>query len=282
MSKCLRSKRAISPILASLLLIVIVVGAAIVAYVWIQSSTQSQLNTAGGFIIMENTRFYDADQIDLTIRNTGSSDFTIDAVYVDNNRYSITQQIPTGQSETLTLDYSWESGTKYKIKVATRTGLYAEGTYTSPSDLGNTILLEDGFEGFPWDVNWNDVSSDWNSDNSVVNSGSYSAYASNGNEGYFTSDNLNANGASVINLEFWFRKDDTEANDFTLFYYNGSSYNLIDELDNDGGDDVWLHFTTEITDSQYFVSNFRVRFEATLGNNENVWVDDVLITKVRY
>ena len=282
MSKLSRSNRAISPILATLLLIVIVVGASIVAYAWIQSSTQSQINTAGGFIIMENTRFYDTDQIDFTLRNTGTSDVTIDAIYVNDYRYSVAQQIQTGQSETLTLDYSWESGTKYKIKVATRTSLYAEGTYTTPSDLGNTILLEDGFEGSPWDVNWNDLSSNWNSDNSVVNSGSYSAYASNGNEGYFTSDNLNANGASAINLEFWFRKDDTEANDFTLFYYNGSNYNLIDELDNDGGDDIWLHFTTEITDSQYFVSNFRVRFDATLGNNENVWVDDVLITKVRY
>ena len=281
MSTLARSNRAISPILATLLLIVIVVGASIVAYAWIQSSTQSQLNTAGGFIIIENTLFYDTAQIDLTIRNTGTSDVTIDAVYVNDYRYSVVQQIQTGQSEKLTLDYSWESGTKYKIKVATNTGLYAEGYYSTPSGSGNIILLQDGFEGSSWDMNWDDLSSNWNADNSVVNNGSTSARASNGNEGYFTSDDLNANGASSITLDFWFMKDDIEANDFTLFYYNGSDYNLIDELDNDGGDDVWLHFTAEITDSQYFVPTFRVRFDATLGNNENVWVDDVHITKIR-
>jgi hypothetical protein len=271
MSTSSSSTSAISPILATLLLIVIVVGASIAAYAWIQSSTQSQLNTAGGFIIIENARFYDTDQIDLTIRNTGTSDVTIDGIYINGYRHSVFQQIQTRQSKTFTLDYSWEGGTKYKIKVATTTGLYAERIY-SPSG---------GFEGSTWDMNWDDLSSNWNADNSIVNNGSASAWASNGNEGYFTSDDLNANGASSITLDFWFRKDGTEANDFTLFYYNGSNYNLIDELDNDGGDDVWLHFTAEITDSQYFVSNFRVRFDATLGGGENVWVDDVLITKIR-
>ena len=278
--KPLRSKKAISPILATLLLIIIVVGAAIATYAWIQSSTQSQLNAAGGFIMIENTFFYGADQIDITIRNTGTSDVTVDAVYVDGYRHSVDQLIETKQSETLTLDYSWESGTKYKIKVATTTGLYTEGSYSTPSGLGNIVLLEDGFEDSPWDVNWNDLSSNWNDDDSIVNNGSNSARASNGNEGYFTSDDLDANGASSITLDFWFRKDDTEANDFTLFYYNGTDYSLIDELDDNGGDDVWLHFTAEITDSQYFVSNFRVRFDATLGGGENVWVDDVLITKI--
>ena len=107
MSTLSRSVRAISPILATLLLIVIVVGASIVAYAWIQSSTQSQINTAVGFIIIENTGFYDSDQIDLTIRNTGTSDVTIDAVYVNDYRYSVVQQIQARQSEILTLDYIW-------------------------------------------------------------------------------------------------------------------------------------------------------------------------------
>jgi flagellin-like protein len=276
----LRSIRGISPILATLLLIVIVVGSSITAYVWIQSSTQTQLNSAGGFIKIENTRFYDSDKIELTIRNIGISDVTLDKVYINNVGYSAVQQIESKTYETITLVYSWESGTRYEIKVATKSGLYAEGIYSSPSSSGNVILLQDGFEGSPWDMNWDDLSSNWIVDSSVVNNGSASAHASNGNEVYFTCDDLNANGANSISLEFWFRKDDTESNDFTLFYFNGSSYNLIDELDNDGADDVWLHYTTEITDSQYFVSNFQVRFDATLGNNENVWVDDVIITKI--
>jgi flagellin-like protein len=273
------SIRAISPILATLLLIVIVVGASIATYAWIQTSTQSQINAAGGFIIIENSLFYDIDQLDLTIRNAGTSDVTIDTVYVNNNRYSIDQLIQSKQSETLKLDYSWESGTKYSIKVVSSTGLYAEGSYYSPDASVNPILLDDGFENSPWNMNWNEESSNWRADNSVSYSGSVSAYASNGYEGYFTSEGLDASAASAISLDFWFMKDDTEGTDFSLFYYDGSNYDLIDELDDDGSDDVWLHFTAEITDSQYFIPNFKVRFDATLGNNENVWIDEVLITK---
>jgi len=141
MSTLSGSIRAISPILATLLLIVIVVGASIAAYAWIQSSTQSQLNIAGGFITIENTRFYDVDQINVTIRNIGTSGVTIDAVYINDYPYSVVQQIQTGQSETLTIDYSWEGGAKYKIKIATNTGLYAEGSYSTPGGLGNIINL---------------------------------------------------------------------------------------------------------------------------------------------
>jgi hypothetical protein len=54
---------------------------------------------------------------------------------------------------------------------------------------------------------------------------------------------------------------------------------LIDELDNNGGDNIWLHYTDKVTDSQYFKSNFRIRLDATLGWGDNVWIDDVAITK---
>ncbi len=76
--------RGISPILATLLLIGIVVAASIAAYAWVQSSTASQLNTTGGFIIIDNVRFYDTNHIEVAIRNTGTSDVKIDKIYIDN------------------------------------------------------------------------------------------------------------------------------------------------------------------------------------------------------
>jgi len=142
----------------------------------------------------------------------------------------------------------------------------------------NTSLLDDGFEGEDWDANWDDNGvTSWRRDDSPVHSGSYSAWATNNREGYITSDDLNASGASAIYIEFWFRKDDTESTDYTLYYFNGSNYNLIDELDDNGADDVWIKYTHTVTDSQYFVSNFRIRLDATLGGGKNVWLDDVLV-----
>jgi flagellin-like protein len=127
------SNRGISPILATLLLIVIVVAASIAAYAWVQSSTVSQLNTAGGFIIIENVRFYDTNHIEVAIRNTGTSDAKIDTIYIDNLGQSFDQKIQTKEYETVTLLYSWSTGTRYRIKVVSTSGLYAEGLYSTPS-----------------------------------------------------------------------------------------------------------------------------------------------------
>jgi hypothetical protein len=144
---------------------------------------------------------------------------------------------------------------------------------------GNFTLLDDGFEAANWDANWDNIYHYWREDNSPVHSGSASASATNYYEGDFTCDNLDASDATAIYVEFWFMKDDTESTDFTLYYYDGSNYDLIDELDDNGNDDTWLHYSHKITDSQYFKSNFRIRFDATLGYGQNVWVDDVLIRK---
>jgi len=131
--KLLKCKRAISPILATLLLIVIVVAAGIAAYAWIQSSTTAQMTQASGFIIIENVRFYDSDKVELVIRDTGSADVNVDTVYIDEVGHSVEQNIPAGESATVIIEYSWDIGTRYKIKVASTTGLFAEGLYPTPS-----------------------------------------------------------------------------------------------------------------------------------------------------
>ncbi len=141
MGTILRSKRAVSPILATLLLIVIVVAASIAAYAWIQSSTEAQMSKASGFIIIENVRFYDTNQIEITIRNTGTSDLKVDTIYIEEIGRSVEQNVKTGESATVTMEYSWSSGTKCPIKVVTTAGLYAEGLYSTP--YGSTKVWYD-------------------------------------------------------------------------------------------------------------------------------------------
>ena len=129
----LQCKKAISPILATLLLIVLVVAAGIAAYAWIQSSATSQMTQASGFIIIENVRFYDGDQVELVIRNTGTADVKVDTVYIDEVGNTVEQNIAAKGSSTFVIDYSWEIGTRYKIKVVSTAGLFAEGLYNTPS-----------------------------------------------------------------------------------------------------------------------------------------------------
>ena len=129
----LRSKRAISPILATLLLIVIVVAASIVAYVWIQSSTGNLTSTAGRFIVLENVYWDKAGNIGITVRNTGSAGLTIDKVYIDGLGHSVEYIVSAGDSETITIEYVWVSGQRYNLKVVDKSGLMAESTYKAPS-----------------------------------------------------------------------------------------------------------------------------------------------------
>ncbi len=46
-----------------------------------------------------------------------------------------------------------------------------------------------------------------------------------------------------------------------------------------GEEDTWLHYTGTITNSSYFISNFRICFSSVLDSYENVWVDTVVIKK---
>jgi len=145
-----------------------------------------------------------------------------------------------------------------------------------------TTLLDDGFEaaGAAWDDNWDDNgATDWHQSTNQ-HTGTYAAEATSGTSEILTSDNLDASGADFIVVDFWFKKEYISSNDFTLCYYDGSNYDNVAELDGLGRDDQWLHYTDTITDSQYFHSNFRIRFDGYLDSSwDYVRVDDVLIKK---
>ena len=128
-----RSKRAISPILATLLLIVIGVAASIAAYVWIQSYTGNQTSIADSFFVIENVHWDNAGNVDITVRNIGSVRSIIDNVYIDGLGHSVEQIVNAGDAETITIQYIWVSSQIYKLKVVDKSGLMAESTYKAPS-----------------------------------------------------------------------------------------------------------------------------------------------------
>jgi len=143
-----------------------------------------------------------------------------------------------------------------------------------------SVLLDDGFEGSPWDDKWNGNGvTPWDR-STREHTGTYSAHSGESNNGNLVSDDLNASGTDVIYIDFWWRFDDTEDDEILLYFYNGASYVEIYDLDH-GDDDEWHHYTDEVTDNQYFKSNFRVRFSSSVSGSgtEEIWVDDVLITK---
>jgi len=147
---------------------------------------------------------------------------------------------------------------------------------------GYVELLVVQFGGNDWDRNWDDSSSNWYQGR-TEHSGTYSATSGNYREGDFICDNFDTSGASSITVDFWYRLDDTEDADLVLEYYDGSAYDFIANIGG-GAEDTWLHYTDSITDSQYFDSNFKIKFNSNLGDgswdfSEYVYIDDVQIKK---
>lgn len=93
----LKSRRAISPILATLLLIVIAVAAIVVTYAWIMMYMNSTRQQAGVMLSVENTRFYGAptdtsrNRVDFTVKNTLTSDTQIVRIYIGNATRSLVE-----------------------------------------------------------------------------------------------------------------------------------------------------------------------------------------------
>ncbi len=139
-------------------------------------------------------------------------------------------------------------------------------------------LLVDGFEGTPWYDNWDDTSSNWFL-SSYHHLGDHSAGSWNGEEGYFTSNNLNAQSASAIYIDFWYRLQYTEGDDLVVEYYNGVNWDSYDL--GGGSEDTWNHFTDSLTDTKYIRSDFKIRFKSDLGESERVWIDDVKIVGLK-
>jgi flagellin-like protein len=139
MKKMFKSKKGISPILATLLLIVIAVAAVIVTYAWVMTFTGSTTSQAGSVLTIENIRFYGSqdDDIEIVVRNSGTADAKVVEVYhgtSDSDLQKIspnditynpnTQVVSASSSLEIDIeDINWVSGTRYYFRVVTEEGI---------------------------------------------------------------------------------------------------------------------------------------------------------------
>ncbi len=141
-----------------------------------------------------------------------------------------------------------------------------------------TSIFSDDFESAlaKWDGNG---ATTWDISTAQKHAGAQSVLASNGNEGDLITDDIDTSDATFINVSFWFMDDDLDAGDIDFYFFDGSAYDAITESLESGTEDTWQWVSFTTSDSQYFKSNFRVRFNAVLGSGENLWVDDFVVNK---
>jgi len=130
----LKSKKAISPILATLLLIVIAVAAIVVTYAWIMTYMSSAGQQAGVILYKANVNFYiDASvkKIDIDIGNSGTSNTQIIQVYVGTSPTALQNKttvpplpISLGGNSIAraTVNYNWTAGSVCYFKIVSSSG----------------------------------------------------------------------------------------------------------------------------------------------------------------
>ena len=140
----LKSKRGISPILATLLLIVIAVAAIVVTYAWVMMYMGTTATQAGVLLKIDNIEFNSATNVTkIYVRNAGDSDTKLVDVYMgtsSENMVRVTDDSDLGSGKpisgvsggdnTVTITISWPNdfgdiwteGTRYYFKVVPQQG----------------------------------------------------------------------------------------------------------------------------------------------------------------
>ena len=139
--KILKAKKAISPILATLLLIVIAVAAIVITYAWITTYMGSATQQAGFMPYKANVNFVDATHITIDIGNSGTSNGQIVQVYIGTSATTTQSQttdpvvpisLAAGAIESFNVTYTWSAGTTYYFKVVPNSGAALSFTEQAP------------------------------------------------------------------------------------------------------------------------------------------------------
>jgi len=187
---------------------------------------------------------------------------------------------------------SWfTSENEYTVNNGTKTdGTYSDTKVVDSSNesfaeaggggsVNITLINAESFEGSWIPSGWSETGA-WNKESDQEYHGSYSADFDGGSSGDLTTPDLDCSDAEAIYVDFWYRDDGSEAGEFVLQYYDGNSWDTIYDLGVTGLEDQWLHYQEEVTDNQYFTSNFKIRWDTNTNYyNDDVYVDFVTAEK---
>ncbi len=133
-----KDKRAITPVLSNLLLMVVAVAAMSIAATTTYVITTNLRETMGERLIIEDVWFNDATttgtrQISIYLRNVGKVPIRVSTVYINHTRCSSpTLELELGDHGWLNITYSWTSNILYHLDVVTMRGTHVGGYYKAP------------------------------------------------------------------------------------------------------------------------------------------------------
>jgi hypothetical protein len=130
LKKLFRAKRAITPVLSSLLLTVVAVAAMAIATTSTYVITTNLREIMGERIIVEDLWFNNSTGISIYLRNVGKVAIHISSVYVNHTSQSFSSfSLEIGQHNWLNISYVWSSGSLYYVDIVTTRGTHLAGYY---------------------------------------------------------------------------------------------------------------------------------------------------------
>src|SRR5665647_1776892 len=129
-TKFKRSIRAISPVVATLLMIAIAVIAALVVYAWVTGYMGNTTNKAGNAILVQSLTTDQDSNLVAYVQNVGQGDVILDSAYVNSNLAAQSLSILLAKEATVavTTTYNVISDASLTIKIVATDGTFTQFT----------------------------------------------------------------------------------------------------------------------------------------------------------
>jgi hypothetical protein len=127
-----RDKRAITPVLSNLLLMVVAVAAMAIATTATYVITTNLRETMGERLIAEDLWFNPSGRISIYILNVGKTSVQVSAVYVNHTKYSFAPTpfiLEVSEHGWLNVSCSWTSGNVCYVEIVTKRGYHVADYY---------------------------------------------------------------------------------------------------------------------------------------------------------
>jgi hypothetical protein len=128
-------RRAITPVLSNLLLMVVAVAAMAIATTATYVITTNLKETMGERLIAEDLWFNPSGGISVHILNVGKTSIQVSTVYVNHTKYSFVPTsftLETSEHGWLNISCGWASGDVYYVEIVTKRGYNVADYYKAP------------------------------------------------------------------------------------------------------------------------------------------------------
>jgi archaeal type IV pilus assembly protein PilA len=128
-----RSRKALSPVVASIILIAVTVAVSIAVAAWMGALTFNFMATEQGQV---TNLTFTANSIAATLQNTGTTPITIQEAWVNGVKQTVGTlpvTVPGNNQTTVTITYTVVNGAQYEVKLVSAKGNTFVRTMTAPT-----------------------------------------------------------------------------------------------------------------------------------------------------